>query len=164
MNCCHVVKNVTMEKTNDIVVSIPHSKEQSSPQTWISYAQGASTTELHACLPNHVIRKIAYSERILSLLVSAFNNRTRERNYFKAYSELLSGECSEEQFEHEIESNEDDYVVPAGQKMSDIDIKLAMTLVSKLKGVETMDDFMSMFSIDSESIEKCLSIDNGGTL
>lgn len=44
-------------------------------------------------------------------LTRAVNNRTRERNYFRLYSEMLDGTISDEEFDRQIEDHEDLYVV-----------------------------------------------------
>ena len=90
------------------------------------------------------------------LLIKAFNNRTRERNYFKLYCEMLEGEITEDEFDNEIDSNPDDYVVPAGNNDSLVDVETAMSLVKELKGLESADDFMSIFQFDDKDVHKCI--------
>lgn len=100
---------------------------------------------------------IMYSaEKALNLLVTAVNNRTRERNYFKKYSEFLDGEISESDFDNEIDSNEDDYVVPAGVDATVDDVKMALRIAPLLKGIHSTDDFTSLFSFTDKSVQKCL--------
>ena len=98
------------------------------------------------------------NDRMSELLVRAVNNRTRERNYFKKYCELLDGEISEEDFDREIDSNKDDYVVPAGADADIRDIELALQVVPRLKGVESTDDFAALFSFSDASIQKCVEV------
>lgn len=98
---------------------------------------------------------IMYSpEKALNLLVRAVNNRTRERNYFKKYCELLDNEISEEEFDNEISNNEDEYVVPAGVDAPTDDVQTALCLSQLLKGIGSTDDFMSLFSFTDKSVER----------
>lgn len=97
------------------------------------------------------------SDRLSELLIRAFNNRTREYNYFKRYSELLEGELSEDDFDNEIERNKDDYVVPAGKDADIRDIELAMQVVPRLKGIQSTDDFTALFSFSDRTIQKCIA-------
>ena len=100
---------------------------------------------------------IMYStEKALSLLVTAVNNRTRERNFFKKYSEFLGEEISEEEFDSEINNNEDNYVVPAGVDAPIDDIKMALHIAPLLKGINSTDDFTSLFSFTDKSVQKCI--------
>lgn len=82
---------------------------------------------------------IMYSqETAMKLLIDAFNNRTRERNYFKKYCELLDNEISDEEFDNEIDNHEDDYVVPVGHEASSDEVRLAMRLAPLLKGINRL--------------------------
>lgn len=100
---------------------------------------------------------IMYSaEKAFNLLVTAVNNRTRERNYFKKYSEFLDNEISEDDFDNEIDNNEDDYVVPAGIDASIDDVKMALHIAPLLKGIHSTDDFTSLFSFTDKSVQKCI--------
>lgn len=69
------------------------------------------------------------------LLMRAVNNRTRERNYFRLYSSLLQGYISEEQFDKEIETKEDDYVISENMDADLTDINMALCLSEKIKDV-----------------------------
>lgn len=95
-------------------------------------------------------------EKALNLLVTAVNNRTRERNYFKKYCELLDNEISEEDFDNEISENEDEYVVPAGIDAPTEDVQAALCLSPLLKGIDSTDDFISLFSFTDKSVERCI--------
>ena len=97
------------------------------------------------------------SDRLNELLITAVNNRTRERNYFKKYAELLEGELSDEEFDREIDSNKDEYVVPAGKDADIRDIELAMQVTPRLKGVQSTDDFTALFSFSDTAIRKCIT-------
>ena len=106
---------------------------------------------------------VSPTERLNELLIKAVNNRTRERNYFKMYSELLSGDLSDEKFDSEIENNEDDYVLPVGDHVGLNDIELALKVTPQIKGVKSIDDFAALFSFSEDSIRKSIEDkENGG--
>lgn len=93
-----------------------------------------------------------------SLLVRAFNNRTRERNYFKLYCEMLDGDITEAEFDEAIDKNPDDYVVPTGDDDSIANIQAAISLSQQLKSIDTIDDFTSIFQFSENKINKCLEV------
>ncbi len=94
----------------------------------------------------------------VDLLIKGFNNRTRERNYFKLYCQFLSNEISEEEFDKEIEDNENTYVVDAPGQMEPDDICKAILLSDKLMDIKTTDDFSSTFGIDDASIDNYVKL------
>ena len=85
------------------------------------------------------------------------NNRTRERNYFRKYTELLEGDITEEEFDREIEEHEDDYVVSNNKDADAEDIKIAMFLAQYLKDVDYADDMSDIFSFSNESVRKSIA-------
>lgn len=93
----------------------------------------------------------------VNLLLTAFNNRTRERNYFKKYSELLENEITEEEFIKEINENEDEYVIPSGKDVDENSIINAMKLSKSMKNIDTIDDFNSLFSFSDKSVNKFIN-------
>lgn len=99
---------------------------------------------------------VVFYDNSHKLLIKAFNNRTRERNYFKLCCEMLDGDITEDDFDKEIEQNPDDYVVPAGDDDSVVNIQAAISLTNKLKGIKTTDDFASLFQFSENKINKCL--------
>ena len=54
---------------------------------------------------------ISTADRLKDLMTRAINNRTRERNYFKLYCDMLGGNITEDEFDREIEQNEDKYII-----------------------------------------------------
>lgn len=94
----------------------------------------------------------------VDLLVRGFNNRTRERNYFKLYCQLLSREITEEDFDREIEEHENLYVVEAPENAEPEEVCSAICLTERLIGIETTDDFTSVFGIDDKSIENYVKL------
>lgn len=98
------------------------------------------------------------SNKIYELLVGAFNNRTRERNYYKLYTKLLEGEITEEQFDSEIEENEDKYVVTAPEDKDKETIFTAASICKDLLDVNDTDEFSSLFSINEPSIKNYIKL------
>lgn len=94
----------------------------------------------------------------VDLLVRGFNNRTRERNYFKLYCQLLNNEITDDEFDKEIEENEEFYVVDAGDSVLPEEVCAAVCLTDRLIGIETTDDFTSAFGIDDDSIKNYVKL------
>lgn len=105
---------------------------------------------------NDVFTKIISIDRASELLIRAVNNRTRERNYFRKYCELLQNEISDEMFDEEIDKNEDEYVISENEDADLNDIALALTLSNRLKDVKDVDDMASLFSFSRSAILKSL--------
>ena len=93
----------------------------------------------------------------VELLIKAVNNRTKERNYFKKYIELLDEELSPEEFDKEIEENEDLYVVSQNDDASREEIWKAIELSPRLMDVNDVDDMANLFSFSEGSIQKCIA-------
>lgn len=106
---------------------------------------------------NKVIDMVFSLDRMSQLLIRAVNNRTRERNYFRKYTELLEGDITEEEFDREIEEHEDDYVVSNNKDADAEDIKIAMFLAQYLKDVDYADDMSDIFSFSNESVRKSIA-------
>lgn len=106
---------------------------------------------------NKVIDVVFSLDRMSQLLIRAVNNRTRERNYFRKYTELLEGDITEEEFDREIEEHEDDYVVSNNEDADAEDIKIAMFLAQYLKDVDYADDMSDIFSFSNESVRKSIA-------
>ena len=95
-------------------------------------------------------------QKIYDFLIRAINNRTIERNYFRLYGDLLSGDISEQEFQQEIEEHESDYVLENNIIPSEEDIKLAIQLSEHVKDVQSSEDLSSLFSFNSIAIDKIL--------
>ncbi len=88
------------------------------------------------------------------LLIRAINNRTRERNYFRLYCQLLEKEMTEDEFDAEIEKNVDDYVTSANQNASQEEFQYALNVSSKIMDVKDASDMIDLFSFNDCSIHK----------
>ena len=95
-----------------------------------------------------------FLDKIVSMLTEAVNNRTRQRNYFRLYNELLENQITEEEFEKEISENEDDYVLEGSRIPDREDAVLALDLARKIKEVGSTEDLALLFSFDVDALEK----------
>ena len=105
---------------------------------------------------NKALNVVTSIDRMSQLLIRAVNNRTRERNYFRLYSQLLENEITDEEFDKEIEENEDDYVVSNNEDVDLNDIEVALSLRHYIKDVKDVDDMADLFSFSDKSIRKSL--------
>lgn len=92
------------------------------------------------------------------MLITAVNNRTIERDYFRLYCEMLDGSISQEEFMHIIDENESDYIVDENKEPSISEISLALRLAEKLKSVDTLNDLSSLFSFNPDSLERMAAL------
>ncbi len=111
---------------------------------------------------NKSINIVTSVNRMSQLLIRAVNNRTRERNYFRLYSQLLEGEITEEDFDKEIDDNENEYVVANNETADKTDIEIALSVSPQLMDVKDVDDMTDIFSFDSRSIRKSISSESHG--
>lgn len=95
---------------------------------------------------------IDYAEKLKEMFIRAVNNRTRERNYFKLYCDLLDGNITEEDFDTEIDKNEDKYVTSQNKEATIEDIELALAVSPKLMDVKDPNDMAELFSFSEESM------------
>lgn len=98
---------------------------------------------------------ISTADRLKELMTRAINNRTRERNYFKLYCDMLDGSITEEEFDKEIEENEDRYVIKQNQDASVEDMEVALEVSPLLMDVKSPDDMAEVFSFSEKSMQKC---------
>lgn len=96
------------------------------------------------------------NEETLGLLIKAVNNRTRQRNYFRLYSQMIEGEISEDEFYKALEEHEDDYVISESVRPTRDQVVLAMRLSSKIKDVTNSEELADLFSFDSAETDKHL--------
>lgn len=99
---------------------------------------------------------ISTADRLKELMTRAINNRTRERNYFKLYCDMLDGSITEEEFDKEIEENEDRYVIKQNQDASVEDMEVALEVSPLLMDVKSPDDMAEVFSFSEKSMQKSI--------
>ncbi len=99
---------------------------------------------------------IDYAE-VVELFTRAVNNRTRQRNYFRLYNQMLLNEISEEDFYATIENDEDDYVIEELETPSKERLLHALKLSKNIKDVNNSEDFSNLFSFDSVETDKQLA-------
>lgn len=129
-----------LKKGNGIVVSVSNER----------------VTTFAGVVRNEVFFVDGINDNIKELLVTAVNNRTRERNYFKKYVELLEGMISDDEFDKAIEDNEDDYVIPEDKEPTLEDVQCVLEMAPELKDVDSVEDLASLFSFKPNSMQKCL--------
>lgn len=96
-------------------------------------------------------------DRVGALLLRAVNNRTRERNFFRLYTDLLEQNITEEEYSRQLEEQQDEYVLPLPVDADMTDIETAVQLSKHIKGVKSMDDFQSLFSFSDGSIHRAIT-------
>ena len=89
-------------------------------------------------------------------MTRAINNRTRERNYFKLYCNMLAGDITEEEFDKEIEENEDNYIIKQNKDASVEDIEVALEVSPAIMDVASPDDMAEVFSFSEKSMQKSI--------
>ncbi len=129
-----------LKKGNGIVVSVSNER----------------VTTFAGVVRNEVFFVDGINGNIKELLVTAVNNRTRERNYFKKYVELLEGTISDDEFDKAIEDNEDDYVISEDKEPTLEDVQCVLEMAPELKDVDSVEDLASLFSFKPNSVQKCL--------
>lgn len=129
-----------LRKGNGIVVSVSNER----------------VTTFAGVVRNEVFFVDGINGNIKELLVTAVNNRTRERNYFKKYVELLEGTISDDEFDKAIEDNEDDYVISEDKEPTLEDVQCVLEMAPELKDVDSVEDLASLFSFKPNSMQKCL--------
>lgn len=102
----------------------------------------------------------SFNEEPIDLLIQAVNNRTRERNYFRLLTKYLEQEICDEEFEKEIEENENLYVVDTSINPTDSQLRNAANLSKRIIGIDSPDDFMSLFSFSEYGTVKLLGLEN----
>lgn len=95
-------------------------------------------------------------DKVLDIMTIAVNNRTRERNYFKLYCQLLQNEISEDDFDRIIEENPDEFAPEDYHDFGPFELAIARKASEKIKDVSDLSDMATLFSISFGSIRKCL--------
>lgn len=99
---------------------------------------------------------ISTADRLKDLMTRAINNRTRERNYFKLYCDMLGGNITEDEFDREVEQNEDKYIIKQDCDASIEDIEVALEVSPSIMDVKSPDDMAEIFSFSEKSMQKSI--------
>ena len=99
---------------------------------------------------------ISTADRLKDLMTRAINNRTRERNYFKLYCDMLGGNITEDEFDREIEQNEDKYIIKQDCDASIEDIEVALEVIPSIMDVKSPYDMAEIFSFREKSMQKSI--------
>lgn len=97
-----------------------------------------------------------FASKALELLIIAVNNRTKERDYFRLYCDMLDGSITEDEFDKEIEENSKEYVVDDFNITSKEIVELALRLSEHIKSVNSVDDLSSLFSFDVNKVNSLM--------
>lgn len=117
----------------------------------VAFSGSSSVGTFHKIL----IYNFEYS---IDMLITAINNRTKERDYFRLYCDMLDNSITEEEFDNEIDTNEDKYVISYNNCFSDIQALRQILLFSeKINDVDSVEDFATLFSYNPESLKKLLN-------
>lgn len=106
------------------------------------------------------LNTICGETELIKLLLKAVNNRTIERDYFKLYCDMLDSSITEEEFDRVVSSNESDYIIDETYNPTTRELSIAANLIKYIKGINTIDDFTSIFSFKPNSINQILTLEN----
>lgn len=123
----------------------------------ITIATDGNITAFAGVAKNNTFNIERSFDRARELLVRAVNNRTRERNFFRLYSDMLEQNITEEEYSRQLEEFQDEYVLPLPVEADMTDVETAVQLSEQIKGVESMDDFQSLFSFSDSSIHRAIT-------
>lgn len=129
----------------------------------VQFLEGPSHTTFAGTAENRILPTVVsvLSGTREKLLLDAVNNRTRERNYYQLYSQLLENTITDEEFDKELDNNPDDYVVPTNKIPSETELYEAFRLADIIKGIRSMGDLESLFSFNPIAVTKyCKLISN----
>ncbi len=126
----------------------------------VSHDEGKNIIFVGVSEGNSVIHRMLgeNDEEMVKLLTRAVNNRTRQRNYFRLYNQMLLNEISEEDFYKTIEENEDDYIVEELDSPSKEQLFLALRLSRNIKDVNNSEDLADLFSFNSVTTDQQLKV------
>lgn len=128
------------------------------PELKLVASQYQDKTAFLGVATNRLFNSRLVPECYLDLLLRAYSNRTRERNYFRLYCQLLDNEITDDEFDAEIDENPDKYVVKAPMKVNIGDVYCALNLSERMMDIDSTDDFASVFSIDDDSISNYVRV------
>lgn len=123
----------------------------------ITVATDGNITAFAGVAKNNTLNIERSVDRVSELLVRAVNNRTRERNFFRLYADMLEQNITEEEYLKQLEEQQDEYVLPLPVEADLADIETAVQLSRQIKDVETTDDFQSLFSFSDGSIQRVMT-------
>lgn len=123
------------------------------------YHSGSEITFFEgACVGNYFFRHLMgdYYSVLRNTLIQAINNRTRERNYFRLYSEMLEEIISEEEFDEELRNNPDEYIVKLNHRPTQEEIQVALNASDDIKDLSSLEDLQTLFSFAPDQVKQLL--------
>lgn len=98
-----------------------------------------------------------YAEEAIDLLLKAVDNRTKERDYFRLYCDLLDNTITEEEFDRIVNEHMDDYVVKEDVRPNLSKLQIALNLSKRIRNIDTVEDLSSLFSFKSNDIKSLIN-------
>ena len=129
-------------------------RKQKPHQGFILNSNDEVSSTLHGVIPesgitasvtvniNQQMLIIHADDRIIDIMTIAINNRTRERNYFKLYCQLLQNEISEADFNRMIDENPNEYVPEEYHNYGPLEIALARKASENIMDVADLNDII----------------------
>ena len=94
-----------------------------------------------------------FAEEAIDLLYKAVDNRTKERDYFRLYCDLLDNTITEEEFDKIINEHMDEYVVKEDYEPDLRRLSVAIELSKSIRNINTVEDLASLFSFNINKIK-----------
>jgi hypothetical protein len=94
------------------------------------------------------------AEDAMRLLLTAVNNRTRERNFFRLYCDYLDGSISENEYNKELDEHISEYMVSQNEVPDEDKLELALKIAKQIKDVSSIEDFAALFSFDGGKVKQ----------
>lgn len=98
-----------------------------------------------------------FVEEAIDLLLKAVDNRTKERDYFRLYCDLLDKSITDEQFDTIINTQTDEYVVKEDIEPDLRRLQVALELSKRIRNTNSVEDLASLFSFDSSKIKSLVN-------
>ena len=142
-----ISKIITVSTENCVSITV----KQQSPLEDYEYYETRSFSK------NDGFQKLITGEihsKATEMLITAVNNRTKERDFFKLYCDMLDGTISEKEFDKILSDNESDYIVDENLEPNINDTKMALRLSKHIISVNTINDLSSLFSFNPDVLEE----------
>ena len=101
------------------------------------------------------------SESKEELYITAIDNLLKKVDYLNLTIELDQELITEDEFDHELEKNEDNYLITVNQNFKPTDFDLVVSITNRLKNRKfSSDEISELFSIDIEKVEEFIDYHN----
>lgn len=160
---------INSDNFDDAVTSSGNNEEQygqfisivqgQDSELYVHYNNATGITRFGgACRGEHFFHHLIgdYYGLLKDTLVQAINNRTRERNYFRLYSELLEDSITEEEFNEELQRNRDEYIIKLQHKPSFEELMVALNASKDIMDITSIEDMQTAFSFAPKELKNLL--------